>query len=57
MNNQDLKFSATPKDYTSIGTICDPKLITQDRKQAETPVDPTTGLLCNHQYGKVIMPK
>ena len=52
MNNQDLKFSAPPKDYTSIGTILDPKLITQDRKPAQTPVDPTTGLLHNHQYGK-----
>ena len=52
MRNQDLKFSALPKDYTSIVTILDPKLTTQDRKQAQTPVDPTTGLLHNHQYGK-----
>ena len=52
MNNQDLKFSAPTKDYTSIGTILDPKLNTQDRKQAQTLVDPTTGLLHNHQYGK-----
>ena len=57
MNNQDLKFSATPNDYTSIGTILDPKRTTQDHKLAQTPVDPTTGLLCNQQYGKVIMPK
>ena len=57
MNNQDLKFSAPPKDYTSSGAILDPKLTTQDRKQAQTPVDPTTGLLRNQQYGKVIMPK
>ena len=56
MNNQDLKFSAPPKDYTCIGTILDPKLSTQDRKQAQTPVDPTMGLLHNQQYGKVIMP-
>ena len=57
MNNQDLKFSAPPKDYTSIGIILDPKLTTQDCKQAQTPIDPTTGLLHNQQYGKVIMPK
>ena len=57
MNNQDLKFSAPPKDYTSIGTILDPKLTTEDCKQAQTPVDPTMGLLHNHQCGKVIMPK
>ena len=57
MYNQDLKFSSLPKDYTSIGTILDPKLITEDHKQAQTPVDPTTGLLHNHQHGKVIMPK
>ena len=57
MNNQDLKFLSPPKDYTSIGTILDPKLTTEDRKQAQTPVDPTTGLLHNHQHGKVIMPK
>ena len=31
--------------------------MTEDRKQAQTPVDPTTGLLHNHQHGKVIMPK
>ena len=57
MNNQDLKFSSPLKDYTSIGTILNPKLMTQDRKQAQTPVDPTTGLLHNTQHGKVIMPK
>ena len=56
MNNQDLKLSSLPKDYTSIGTILDPKLNTEDRKQAQTPIDPTTGLLHNHQHGKVIMP-
>ena len=47
MINQDLKFSAPPKDYTSIGTILDPKLTTQDHKQAQTPVDPTMVLLHN----------
>ena len=47
MNNQDLKFSAPPKDYTNIGTMLDPKLRTQDRKQAQTPVDTTMGLLNN----------
>ena len=52
MNNQDLKFSAPTKDNTSIGIILDPKLNTHDRKQAQTPIDPTTGLLHNHQYGK-----
>ena len=57
MNNQDLKFSSPPKDYTSIGTILDPQLATEDCKQAQTPVDPTMGLLHNHQHGKVIMPK
>ena len=57
MNNQDLKFSSPPKDYTNIGTILDPKLTTEDRKQAQTPVDSTTGLLHNHQREKVIMPK
>ena len=56
MNNQDLKFSALPKDYTNIGTILDPKLRTQDRKQAQTPVDTTMGLLHNPRYGKVIIP-
>ena len=56
MNNQDLKFSAPPKDNTIIGTILDPKLMSQDRKQAQTPIDPTTGLSHNQQYGKVIMP-
>ena len=57
MNNQDLKFSSLPKDYTSIGTILDPKLMIEDRKQAQTPIDPTMGLLPNHQQGKVIMTK
>ena len=57
MNNQDLKFSSLLEDCTSIGTILDPKLTTEDCKQAQTPVDPTTGLLHNHQHGKVIMPK
>ena len=57
MNNQGLKFLSPPKDYTSIGTIPDPKLTTEDRKQAQTPIDPTTGLVYNHQHGKVIMPK
>ena len=57
MNNQDLKFLSPPKDYTSIGTILDPKLTKEERKQAQTPIDPTTGLLRNHQQGKVIMPK
>ena len=57
MNNQGLKFSSPPNDYTSIETILDPKLTTEDCKQAQTPVDPTTGLLHNYQHGKVIMPK
>ena len=57
MNNQDLKFSAPPKDYTNIGTILGPKLRTQDHKQVQTPVDTTTGLLHNPRYGKVIIPK
>ena len=57
MNNQDLKFSSPLKDYTSIGTILEPKLTTEDCKQAQTPVDPTTGLLHNHQHRKVIIPK
>ena len=57
MNNQDLKFSSPPKDYTSIGTILDPKLMIEDRKQTQTPIDPTMGLLHNHQQGKVIMTK
>ena len=57
MNNQDLKFSSPLKDYTSIRTILDPKLTTEDGKQAQTPVDQTTDLLHNHQRGKVIMPK
>ena len=57
LNKQDLKFLSQPKDYTSIETILDPKLFTEVRKQAQTPVDPTTGLLHNHQHGKVIMPQ
>ena len=43
--------------YTSIGTILDPKLAAQDRKQAQTPDDPALGLLQNTCYDKVIMPK
>ena len=56
MNNQDPKFSAPPKDYTNIDTILDPKLRTQDRKQAHTPVGTSTGLFHNPRYGKVIIP-
>ena len=37
--------------------MLDPKLTSQDRKQAQTPVDPTTGLLRHPHYDKVIMPK
>ena len=47
MNNQDPKFSAPPKDYTNIETILDPKLRTQDRKQAQTPVGTSMGLFHN----------
>ena len=57
MNNQDLKFLSLPKDDTGIGTIFDPKLTTEDHKQAQTPIDPITGLLHNHQHGKVSSPK
>ena len=57
MNNQDLNFSSLPKDYTSIGTILDPKLMIKDHKQDQTPIDPTTSLLHNHQQEKVIMTK
>ena len=56
MNNQDLKFIAPLKDYTNIGTILDPKLRTQDHKQAQEPFDTTMGLLHNPRYGKVIIP-
>ena len=56
MNNQDPKFLTLPKDYTNIATILDPKLSTQDRKQAQTAVDTTTGLLHNPRYGKVVIP-
>ena len=56
MNNQDPKSSAPPKDYTSIGTILDPKLATQDCKLAQTPIDPTTGLLHHQQYGRSSCP-
>ena len=40
-----------------MGTIIEPKLTSQDRKQAQTPVDTIVGLLHVHQYDKVIMPK
>ena len=43
--------------YTSIGTILDPKLTSQDRKQAQTPDDPPLGLLQTTCYDKVIMPE
>ena len=56
MNNQDPKFSAPPKDYTNIETILDPKLRTQDHKQAQTPGDTSTGLLHNPSYWTVIIP-
>ena len=54
MNNQDLKFLSMPKDYTSIGMILDPKLTTKDCKQAQTPIDTTTGLL-HYQVEKPLL--
>ena len=56
MNNQDPKFSAPPKDYMNIETVRDPKLRTQDRKQTQTPVDTSMGLLHNPRYWQVIIP-
>ena len=56
MNNQDPKFSAPPKDYTNIETILDLRLWTQDRKQAQTPVDTSTGMWHNPRYWTVIIP-
>ena len=35
-----------------MGTILDPKLTSQDHKQAQTPVDTTTGLLHIHPLGQ-----
>ena len=46
-SNQDTKFTA----------ILDPEVASQDRKQAQTPGDPTMGSLRHTRYDKVIMPK
>ena len=56
MNNQDPKFSALLKDYTNIMTILDPKLRTQDRKQAQTPVGTSSGLFIIHDMGRSSYP-
>ena len=44
MNNQDPKFSAPLEDYTNIKVILDPKVRTQDCKQAQTPAGTSSGL-------------
>ena len=56
MNNQDPKFSAPLKDYTNITTILDPKLMTQDRKQAQTPVGTSSALFIIHDMGRSSYP-
>ena len=56
MNNQDPKFSAPLKDYTNIKTTRDPKLRTQDRKQAQTPVGTSSGLFMIHDMGRSSYP-
>ena len=56
MNNQDPKFSALLTDYTNMKTILDPKLRTQDRKQAQTPAGTSSGLFMIHDTGRPSYP-
>ena len=35
-----------------MGTILEPKLTSQDRQQAQTPIDSMTGLLHNQHIGQ-----
>ena len=48
MNNHVPKVSAPLKDYTNIRAILDPKLRTQDCKQAQAPVGTSSGLFIIH---------
>ena len=47
-SNKDQKFTAHQTIHYYMGTILDPKLTSQYRKQAQIPVDTTTGLLHIH---------
>ena len=44
-------------DYTSMGTILELKLTSQDNHQAQTPRDFLSGLVTYYSSGMVIMPK
>ena len=56
MNNQDPKFSAPLTDYTNIKTIIDPKLWTQDCKQAQIPAGTSSGLFMIYNTGRSSYP-
>ena len=44
-------------DYTTMGTILELKLTSQDNHQAQTPRDFLSGLIAYYSSGMVIMPK
>ena len=56
MDSQEPKFSATLKDYTNIKTIFDPKLQTQDCKQAQTHAGTSLDLFLIYDMGRSSYP-